>query len=96
MENIKILQSQIECDLHNIQTLIDMLPSSTKGEYRIIASNIKKLVKEIRSQKVMIAEELFEVPPSVRIKLFEVDPSPTEMKDVEKYEEIDSYLGNIS
>lgn len=94
MKNIK---NQIDCDLHNIQELINLLPHcETKGRYRSVCANIKILVKEVRNQKILITEQLFTSTARIDPKLFEVQPSElTDIDIFEEYKDIDSYFGKI-
>ena len=94
MTNIEMILKQIEADKYNLQVMIDLMPlCTTKGERRSLDATVKKLVKEIHNQKVLIDEKLFGFPPRVAIPLFEVEPSVQEAIDI--YRDMDSYLGNL-
>jgi len=94
MENIRFLTIQMEMDMHNIQELLNRIPSSkSKGEKRSLEANIKVLVKEIHNSKVLIEGRMFDNQQKVSLPLFECEP--TKLAPVEEYQNIDSFFGEL-
>jgi uncharacterized protein (UPF0276 family) len=94
MTKEEFLLKQIECDKHNIQQMIDLLPCcETKSSYRNIASTIKETMKDIRNSKLLIDENLFKSPIKNQPKLFEVKPSPVDLE--EHYAKMHSFFGDL-
>jgi len=65
-----------------------------KGEIRSIHATIKKIIKEIKSSKELLVEELYTSQQKITLPLFEIEPSPISEK--EKYESMNSFFGNLS
>jgi len=90
---IHILQS-IDCDKHNIQVMIDLIPlCTTKSEERTLKAVIKTLVKEIHNSKCLIDEKMFDSQEKVQIPLFEVEASPVTI--LEEYQDMSSFFGKL-
>ena len=88
------IHNQIECDLHNIQEMINLLPNAkSKGEYRSIGAAVKILVKEIHNQKCLIEDKMFDSKDKVKIPLFEVEPSKIDI--ITEYSEMSSFFGKL-
>lgn len=88
------IHNQIECDLHNIQQMVELLPLCvTKSERRTLESVIKVLVKEIHNQRCEIEQKMFCNIDKIAIPLFEVEPSPIDIK--EQYKEMTSFFGEL-
>jgi len=91
---MKAILTQIECDLENIQEMVNMLPfAESKGDYRSIVATIKVLKKEIWNQKCSCEDKLFQSKEKVKIPLFECEPSPLCL--LEEYKNMDSFFGDI-
>ena len=94
MTKEEFLLKQIECDNHNIQEMINLLPCcETKGNYRKISAVIKETVKDVRNSKCLIDESLFQSPIKNIPQLFEVEPSPVNLE--EHYSEMSSFFGEL-
>ena len=92
----EMILRQIECDKHNIQELINMLPNAdSKGKYRSIVANIKILVKEIKYQKLLLSDKLYEKPKKLNIPLFEVNHSEIDFNDFHNMSNLSSFFGNL-
>jgi len=87
----KMIIDQIQADKHNIQVLVDMLPTAKKTQYNKIQNTIKNLVKEIRYQKNLIHENTYNSQKICVKPLFEVEPS--ELK--QDLDDISSFFGLI-
>jgi len=88
------IHNQIECDLHNIQEMVNLMPNAeSKGEYRSIGASIKILVKEIHNQKCLIEDKMFDSKDKVEIPLFEAEPSPVTI--LEEYQDMSSFFGKL-
>jgi len=92
MNKSKIIIDQIECDMYNIQTLVDMLPFCKKTHYNRVQNQIKNLVKEIRYQKNLISEKVFKKHFRHTPALFEVEPSELPQIDINT---ITSFFGVV-
>jgi len=88
------LLREIEADQTNLQSMLDCLKlSESKGEYRRIASIMKETVKEIHNTKCLVEVRLFDSQETVRLPLFEVEPSP--VTGLAQYKEMDSFFGGL-
>jgi hypothetical protein len=74
--------------------MINLLPlAESKGEYRTISSIIKDTLKDIRYQKLLIEDEMWENPVKNKPKLFEIDPTPIDHQ--EHFESMNSFFGEL-
>lgn len=90
---MNIILDQIKCDKENIQMLVDMLKTSeSKGEYRSIKAQIKVLVREIKQQKSMLMDKVYDSHYKHNLPLFEVE-LPEQVID---YSEMSSFFGEIT
>jgi hypothetical protein len=75
--------------------MVNLLPlAESKGEYRTIRAIIKDTIKDIRYQKMIIEDEMYQDPIRNRPKLFEVEPSPYEYSE-EELNTMTSFFGGL-
>jgi len=87
-----MIVDQIKADIHNIQVMVDMLPYCKKTQYSKVQASIKTLVKEIRHQKDLISDYVYQKDPKNPLKLFEVEPSEIEQVHMN---DISSFFGDL-
>jgi len=91
MVDKKRILEQIEADKHNLQIMVDMLPEATKTEYRELTAVIKRTVKSIHHQKILITDKVWEGSKINEPQLFECEPTPFE----HDFDNMESFFGNI-
>ncbi len=92
METTNVIVKQIKADMYNIQVMIDMLHECKKTRYTSIQNAIRQLVKQIRYQKNLISDKVFQKHFRHAPALFEVPPSEIEQEDITN---ISSFFGFI-
>ena len=75
--------------MYNIQVLIDMLPDVKKTKYNQIQALIKTTIRDIKKQKEMITDKVYQKHIRYTPALFEVQPSEIEQID---FEEMSSFF----
>ena len=85
---------EIEADHHNLQEMLNLFKySESKGEWRGISAAVKILVKTIHNQKCEAEEKLWHADETVRLPLFEVEPTPLE--GLEEFKNMNSFFGEL-
>jgi len=92
LDKSKRIINQIKADKHNIQELVNMLPTAKKTHYNQIQASIKTLVREIKYQKDMITNNVYDKPKKCAKPLFEVKPSEIEQVDLDDISHIKKLL----
>jgi len=90
LEKSKRIIDQIKADKHNIQELVNLLPTAKKTHYNQIQATIKTLVREIKYQKDLISENVYQKDKKCCKALFEVKPSEIEQVDLD---DISAFFG---
>jgi hypothetical protein len=90
LDKSKRIIDQIKADKHNIQELVNMLPTAKKTHYNQIQSTIKTLVREIKYQKDLIADNVYQKDKKCCKALFEAIPSDIEQVDLD---DISAFFG---
>jgi len=90
VDKTRILE-QIEADKHNLQIMVNMLPEATKTEHRELVAIIKRTVKSIHHQKILMTDKVWEGVKLNEPQLFECEATPFE----HDFENMESFFGNI-
>jgi hypothetical protein len=68
--------------------------TQTKKEYIMISAQIKRTVKEIKQQQLLLVDKITDKRIDYDVKLFEVEPSETSEQSID-YSELESIFGII-